>query len=91
MSTKPSSDQGGESACPDPAGIGQPGQDIAETPDLQGAYPRLSDAQIPALAAQGRRHETRPEEVLFCEDDRDCDRPPGTSRGEDGCTPNPRF
>ena len=38
-----------------------------------GAYPRLSDAQIAALAAQGQRRETRPEEVLFCEDDRDCD------------------
>ena len=44
-----------------------------ETPDLLGAYPRLSDAQIAALAAQGRRRGTQPAEVLFAEGDRDCD------------------
>src|SRR5580704_6613742 len=44
-----------------------------ETPDLQGAYPRLSEAQIAALAAQGRRRTTQPEEILFREGDRDCD------------------
>ena len=44
-----------------------------ETPDLQGAYPRLSEAQIAALAAQGRHRVTRPEVVLFAEGDRDCD------------------
>jgi thioredoxin reductase (NADPH) len=44
-----------------------------ETPDLQGAYPRLSNAQIAALAAQGRPRPTRPGEVLFAEGDRDCD------------------
>jgi thioredoxin reductase (NADPH) len=44
-----------------------------ETPDLQGAYPRLSEAQIAALAAQGRPRSTQPEEVLFREGDRDCD------------------
>ena len=44
-----------------------------ETPDLQGAYPRLSDAQIAALAAQGRRRPTQPGDVLFAEGDRECD------------------
>jgi thioredoxin reductase (NADPH) len=44
-----------------------------ETPDLQGAYPRLSDAQIAALAAQGRHRVTRPRDLLFAEGDRDCD------------------
>jgi len=44
-----------------------------ETPDLQGAYPRLSDAQIAALDAQGRRRPTQPGDVLFAEGDRDCD------------------
>jgi thioredoxin reductase (NADPH) len=44
-----------------------------ETPDLQGGYPRLSDAQIAALAAHGRRRSTQPGEVLFAEGDRDCD------------------
>jgi hypothetical protein len=44
-----------------------------ETPDLQGAYPRLSDAQIAALDAQGRRRPTQPGDVLFVEGDRDCD------------------
>ena len=47
--------------------------DITETPDLQGAYPRLSDAQIAALAAHGDRRGTRPGKVLFREGERDCD------------------
>ena len=61
MSTKPTSD-------PSPAVSG----DITETPDLQGAYPRLGDAQIAALAGQGDRRGTRPGEILFREGDRDC-------------------
>src|ERR1700722_10301358 len=48
-------------------------EDAPETPDLQGAYPRLSDAQIDALSAQGRRRPTQPGDVLFAEGDRDCD------------------
>jgi thioredoxin reductase (NADPH) len=44
-----------------------------ETPDLQGAFPRLSDAQIAALDAQGRRQSTQPGDVLFAEGERDCD------------------
>jgi thioredoxin reductase (NADPH) len=43
-----------------------------ETPDLQGAYPRLSDAQIAELDAQGQRRAIQPGEVLFAEGDRDC-------------------
>jgi thioredoxin reductase (NADPH) len=43
-----------------------------ETPDLQGAYPRLSDAQIAELEAQGQRRAIQPGEVLFAEGDRDC-------------------
>ena len=58
MSTKPTSD---------PCG------DIAETPDLQGAYPRLSDAQIAVLASQGQRRATDSGEILFREGDRNCD------------------
>ena len=48
-------------------------EEAPETPDLQGAYPRLSDAQIAALDAQGRRRPTRPGDVLFAEGDRECD------------------
>jgi thioredoxin reductase (NADPH) len=44
-----------------------------ETPDLQGAYPRLSDAQVAALTALGQRRAAEPEEVLFREGQRDCD------------------
>jgi thioredoxin reductase (NADPH) len=44
-----------------------------ETPDLHGAYPRLSDAQIASLAVQGRHRATRPGDVLFAEGDRECD------------------
>ena len=43
-----------------------------ETPDLQGAFPRLSDAQIAALDAQGQRRSTQPGDVLFAEGDREC-------------------
>ena len=47
--------------------------DITETPDLQGAYPRLSDAQIADLTGQGDRRGTAPGEILFGEGERDCD------------------
>ncbi len=47
--------------------------DITETPDLNGAYPRLSDAQIAALSGQGERRGTQPGEILFSEGERDCD------------------
>ena len=47
--------------------------DITETSDLQGAYPRLSDAQIAALTGQGDRRRTQPGEILFAEGERDCD------------------
>jgi thioredoxin reductase (NADPH) len=46
--------------------------DITETPDLQGAYPRLSDTQIAALTGQGDRSDTQPGEILFREGERDC-------------------
>jgi thioredoxin reductase (NADPH) len=49
-----------------------PGE-ITETPDVQGAYPRLSDAQIAALTGQGDRRGTQPGEILFGEGERDCD------------------
>ena len=39
----------------------------AETPDLYGAYPRLSEHQIAALAALGERRPTRAGEVLYRE------------------------
>src|ERR1700746_2116624 len=44
-----------------------------ETPDLQGAYPRLSDAQVAALTAVGGRRAAQPEEVLFREGQRNGD------------------
>jgi thioredoxin reductase (NADPH) len=46
---------------------------VAETPDLNGAYPRLSDAQIAALSSLGQRRPARPDEILFAEGDRNCD------------------
>jgi thioredoxin reductase (NADPH) len=51
----------------------EPGEDLSETPDLHGAYPRLDDAQIAALSALGQRRATQPGEVLFREGDRNCD------------------
>jgi thioredoxin reductase (NADPH) len=62
MSTKPTSKPS----------LAVPG-DITESPDLQGAYPRLSDAQIAALTGQGNRRGTQPGEILFGEGERDCD------------------
>jgi thioredoxin reductase (NADPH) len=77
MSTKPTSDPRGEPGPPDRARAQDPSParpgDITETPDLQGAYPRLSDAQIAALAAHGNRRDTQAGEILFREGDRDCD------------------
>jgi thioredoxin reductase (NADPH) len=44
-------------------------EEIAETPDPYGAYPRLSDEQIAALEAHGTRRPTSTGEVLFHEGD----------------------
>jgi thioredoxin reductase (NADPH) len=51
----------------------EPPDELAETSDLQGAYPRLDDGQIEALAALGSRRAVRPEQILFREGDRDYD------------------
>ena len=48
-------------------------EDLPETPDLHGAYPRLDDAQIAALSALGQRRATQPGDILFREGDRNCD------------------
>jgi hypothetical protein len=40
-----------------------------ETADLQGAFPRLSDAEIAALDAQGQRRPIQPNDVLFAAGD----------------------
>jgi thioredoxin reductase (NADPH) len=42
---------------------------LAETPDLYGAFPRLSDEQLGMLSQHGERRPTRPDEVLFREGD----------------------
>jgi thioredoxin reductase (NADPH) len=48
-------------------------EDLSETPDLYGAFPRLSNEQIEALAAYGERRRTQPGEVLFREGDPESD------------------
>ena len=75
MSTKPTSDRaaGPRDPGPRPPAASGPGQPVAETPDLNGAYPRLSDAQIEALSSLGQRRPARPDEILFAEGDRNCD------------------
>ena len=50
----------------------EPREPLVETRDLNGAYPRLDEAGIAALAPLGRRRRVQPEEVLFREGDRDC-------------------
>ena len=47
-------------------------RELVETPDLNGAYPRLDEAGIAALAPLGQRRRVQPEEVLFREGDREC-------------------
>src|SRR6202000_308709 len=58
---------------PGPGVVAESTGDIKETPDLQGAYPRLNDAQLTALAEAGPRRGVQPEEILFREGERDCD------------------
>jgi thioredoxin reductase (NADPH) len=51
----------------------KPMSEPEETPDLQGAYPRLSDGQITALSGLGERRPIEPGQALFREGDRNCD------------------
>jgi thioredoxin reductase (NADPH) len=46
---------------------------LKETPDLCGAYPRLSPEQIQALAALGERRETQAGDVGYQAGDTSCD------------------
>jgi hypothetical protein len=46
---------------------------VQETPDVSGAFPRLSDAQIDALSARGERRAVEAGDVLFREGDATCD------------------
>src|SRR6201995_2203605 len=58
---------------PAPGVVSESAGDIEETPDLQGAYPRLDDAQLATLAEAGRRRAVQAEEILFREGERNCD------------------
>jgi thioredoxin reductase (NADPH) len=44
-----------------------------ETPDLNGAFPRLNEQQLAALESLGKRRRAKPGEVLFREGDPSCD------------------
>ena len=44
-----------------------------ETPDVAGAYPRLTDEQLMLLRRFGERKALPKGAALFCEGDRDCD------------------
>jgi thioredoxin reductase (NADPH) len=44
-----------------------------ETPDIDGAYPRLEDEQLALLSRFGTRREVPTRGTLFCEGDRGCD------------------
>src|SRR6202158_3035087 len=73
MSTKPMSEQRTEPGAREHEPALEFSEDLPETPDLHGAYPRLDDAQIPALSALGQRRATQPGDILFREGDRNCD------------------
>ena len=47
--------------------------DHPETPDVDGAYPRLTDEQVMLLWRFGERRQFPRGAMLFCEGDRDCD------------------
>ena len=47
-------------------------EDLPETPDTTGAYPRLSDEQIMLLSRYGERKALTKGTTLFCVGDRDC-------------------
>jgi thioredoxin reductase (NADPH) len=47
-------------------------EDLPETPDATGAYPRLSDEQIMLLSQYGERKTLTQGTTLFCAGDRDC-------------------
>jgi thioredoxin reductase (NADPH) len=46
---------------------------LTESPDLYGAFPRLSDEQIRALETVGERRRVEPGDVLYREGDGNCD------------------
>ena len=46
--------------------------DLPETPDTNGAYPRLTDEHILLLWRYGDRRRLTKGSTLFCEGDRDC-------------------
>jgi thioredoxin reductase/CRP-like cAMP-binding protein len=46
---------------------------LPETPDLDGALPRLSEPQLQTLAVHGQRRQARPGDVLYREGDERCD------------------
>jgi thioredoxin reductase (NADPH) len=46
---------------------------LPETPDLEGAFPRLSEQQLQALAVHGERRPMRQGDVLYREGDERCD------------------
>ena len=46
--------------------------DQPETPDISGAYPRLTDEQLMTLSRYGDRRSVPEGTVLFCEGDQDC-------------------
>src|SRR5258706_6667702 len=45
----------------------------AETPDMYGAFPRLTDEQLATLVARGAREAVRKGDVLYREGDTTCD------------------
>ncbi|WP_026146204.1 FAD-dependent oxidoreductase [Nocardioides sp. Iso805N] len=51
----------------------QEGPARPETPDVSGAYPRLTDEQVMTLSRFGTRRRVPKGSALFCEGDRDCD------------------
>lgn len=54
-------------------GHGRAGTPPPETPDHHGAFPRLTDEQLAALAEYGERHQTEVGETLYQEGDPTCD------------------
>ncbi len=72
-SASASTSDSSSSSVPTTATLPLPSPPISETPDMYGAYPRLTDNQIAALAAGGVRRRVKVGEVLYREGEGDCD------------------
>src|SRR6201992_1675231 len=72
-SASASTSNSSSSSIPTSGTLPLPVPPVSETPDMYGAYPRLTDNQIAALAAGGVPRQVKVGDVLYREGEGDCD------------------